>query len=105
MDKKNTSTLAEHQRRILTNFGKTIYFSFKKQCISKGYVAWYVLRTKQYITTFPDQHIRTHTAHHVEEYLNKVGHDVCLKAWQFGQVADAIRILFSLKAHRRWIVP
>ena len=67
-----------------------------KQSISKRDVTWYVLRNKQYIAAFPDQHIRTHSAKNVEEYLNKLGHDNFLKLWQFGQVVDVIRILFCL---------
>ena len=54
------------------------------------------MHTKQYIAAFPDQHIRTHSAKNVEEYLNKIRHDNFLKPWQFGQVVDVIRILFYL---------
>lgn len=73
-----------------------------KQGVSQKYVTWYVLRTKQYIAYFPDNHIRTHTAQQVEEYLTKVGREVNLKAWQFGQVVDTIRILFCLALKKSW---
>lgn len=62
----------------------------------------YVLRTKQYIALFPEQHIRTHTAEQVEIYLNKVGRETGLKPWQFGAVVDAIRILFTLALKLKW---
>ena len=55
-----------------------------KQSISKKYVTWYCLHTKQCIAAFPDQHIRTDSAKNVEEYLNKLGQDNFLKPWQFG---------------------
>lgn len=73
-----------------------------KQGVSKKYVNWYILRTKQYIATHPNQHIRTHTHQQVEEYLNKASRETHLKPWQFRQIIDAIRILFSLALKFTW---
>jgi integron integrase len=73
-----------------------------KQGVRKHQVSWYVLRTKQYIAVFPEDHIRTHTARHVEEYLTRAGRETQLTAWQFGQVVDAIRILFCLALKKAW---
>lgn len=96
MGKKHTSTLNEPPTTYSREFWENYSLFLLKQSISKKYVTWYVLRTKQYIAAFPDQHIRTHSAKNVEEYLNKLGHDNFLKPWQFGQVVDVIRILFCL---------
>lgn len=73
-----------------------------KQNVKKNVISWYVLRTQQYIAAFPEEHIRTHSGHHVEQFLNKVGRESRLSAWQFGQVVDAIRILFSLALKLPW---
>ena len=62
------------------------------------------MRTKQFIAYFPDDHISTHTHQQVEEFINKVGREVKLKAWQFGQVVDAIRILFCLELKKVGLV-
>ncbi len=93
MDKKHTRSPVEPSTSYSHEFWEKYTIFLVKQGVSQKYVTWYVLRTKQYIAYFPDEHIRTHTPQQVEEFLNKVGREVNLKAWQFGQVVDAIRIL------------
>ena len=73
-----------------------------KQGINKQQVKWYMYRTKEYIAAFPDHYIRTHTPQQVEHYLSTLGHKTRLKAWQFRQAVDAIRILFSLALKTPW---
>ena len=102
MSKKHKLTLNEPITTYSHEFWENYSLFLLKQSISKKYITWYVLRTKQYIAAFPDQHIRTHSAKNVEEYLNKIGHDTFLKPWQFGQVVDAIRILFCLALKKSW---
>lgn len=66
-----------------------------KHKVSKKYVNWYVLRTKQYITAYPEQNVRTHTPQQVESYLNQVSREQSLKSWQFTQIVNALQMLFS----------
>lgn len=73
-----------------------------KHNVSKKYLAWYVLRTKQYIAAYPDKNVRTHTPKQVENYLNNIGREHRMKSWQFAQVADALRLLFSLGLKLNW---
>jgi len=54
-----------------------------------------VLRTKQYITAYPEQNVRTHTPQQVESYLNQVSREQSLKSWQFTQIVNALQMLFS----------
>ena len=84
MSKKYKLTLNEPITTYSYKFWGNYSLFLLKQSISKKYVTWYFLRTKQYIAAFPDQYIRTHSAKNVEEYLNKLGHDNFLKLWQFG---------------------
>ena len=84
MSKKHTSTLNEPTTTYSHEFWENYSLFLLKLSISKKYVTWYCLHTKQYIAAFPDQYIRTHSAKNVEEYLNKFGHDNFLKLWQFG---------------------
>ena len=93
MDKKHTRSPVEPATSYSHEFWENYTLFLVKQGVTQKYVTWYVLRTKQYIAYFPDDHIRTHTPQPVEEFLNKVGRKVNLKAWQFRQVVDAIRIL------------
>ena len=82
--------------------GKNKQF-FVKQGITQTYITWYVLRTKQYIAYLPDDHIHTHTPQQIEEYLNKASREIHLKSWQFRQIIEAIRILFSLALKSTWV--
>lgn len=102
MDKKYTVHSVDPSATYSQEFWDNYTLFLIKHGVSKGSVSWYVLRTKQYISAFPDQHIRTHTGLHVEEYLNKVGREVRLKAYQFGQVVDAIRLLFCRALRLGW---
>ena len=82
--------------------GKNTQFSLLKHSISKKYINWYVLRTKQYIAAFPEILIRQHPHQQVEGYINTKAQDIQLKSWQFAQVIDALRILFSLELKANW---
>ena len=73
-----------------------------KQNISKKYLTWYVLRTKQYIAAFADTSVRKHTHKEIESYINTKAQDTQLKSWQFTQIIDAIRILFCLGLKAEW---
>lgn len=102
MSDNYTSSSAEPPTAYSHEFWENYTLFLVKQGVKKNYVAWYVLRTKQYIAEFPEDHIRTHTAHQVEAYLTRVGRETQLTAWQFGQVVDAIRILFCLALKKVW---
>lgn len=84
------------------NFWDNYAIFLLKQNISKKYTNWYVLRTKQYIAAFPDTSVREHTPKHAEEYIKAKANDIQLKSWQFTQIVDAIRILFSLGLKVEW---
>lgn len=73
-----------------------------KHDISKKYITWYVLRTKQYIAAFPNVSVREHSPKQVEDYISDKANDHQLKSWQFTQIVDAIRILFSLGLKSDW---
>lgn len=73
-----------------------------KHGVSKKYVTWYVLRTKQYIAAYPDLNVRDHQPKQVEDYLNNIGRERQLKDWQFVQIVDAILRLFSTALKISW---
>lgn len=74
-----------------------------KHGVSKKYVTWYILRTKQYIAAYPDLSVRDHKPKQVEDYLNKVGREHQLTDWQFVQIVDAILRLFSTAIKVSWV--
>ena len=102
MSKQHTSTLNRSATAYSHEFWENYSLFLLKQSVSKKYITYYILRTKQYIAAFPDEHVRNHSAHHVEKYLNKVGYNTFLEPWQLGQIVDAIRILFCLALKSSW---
>ena len=52
-------------------------------------------RAEQYIKAYPDKRLKLHTEHDVARYLTDLGRTQPLKAWQFHQSVDALRILFQ----------
>ena len=60
------------------------------------------MRTKQYIAAFPSTSVREHSPKHVEGYVISKANDNQLKDWQFTQIVDAIKILFSLGLKSDW---
>ena len=67
------------------NFWDNYALFLLKQGVSKKYITWYVLRTKQYIAAFPNTSVREHSPKQVEDYLNSKANDNQLKSWQFTQ--------------------
>ena len=70
--------------------------SLHKQGIKPPVDRWYVRRSEQYITAFPDKKLATHTLGDVSAYFTNLGRNTSLKEWQFAQVVDAIQNLFKL---------
>lgn len=102
MDNKHTAQPIDLPTSYSSEFWNNYSLFLVKHGVKKNYVAWYVFRTKQYIAAFPEQSIRTHTAQQVEEYLIKMGQDIQLAPWQFVQVVDAMRLLFTFALKKNW---
>ena len=70
--------------------------SVNKQGVTPPVDRWYVRRSEQYITAFPDKKLVAHTPNDVTNYFANLGRDTSLKDWQFAQVVDAIQNLFKM---------
>jgi integron integrase len=57
-------------------------------------VRWHVLHAEAYIKSHAGRRLAMHTADDVDAYLNAKGRNSRLQDWQFGQVVQALRILF-----------
>lgn len=63
---------------------------------------WYVTRIEEYIKAHPDLPLKRHSKENLTEYLNDLGRNNHLRAWQFKQAIDALRILFIDLLHAPW---
>ena len=102
MDNKHTAQPIDPPTPYASEFWNNYSLFLVKHGVKTSHVAWYVHRTKQYIAASPEQHIRTHTAQQAEEYLIKMGQDIQLAPWQFVQVVDAMRLLFTFALKKNW---
>lgn len=67
-----------------------------KQGIKPDFVRWHVLRAQAFIKAFPGRRLVDLGPDDITGYLQKTGRDGAMKPWQFRQVVDAIRILYSI---------
>lgn len=70
--------------------------------VKQSSARWYVKRVEQYIAYYPDERLARHTAGHVTRFFTEIGRSSQLKAWQFRQIVDAIRILFCELLQVEW---
>lgn len=70
--------------------------SVHKQGVKPPVDRWYVRRSEQYITAFPNKKLVAHTQDDVTGYFTNLGRNTALKEWQFVQVVDAIQNLFRM---------
>ena len=63
---------------------------------------WYVRHAEQYLRTFPDWCLATHTVQDVEQYLQDKGRKAGLEDWQFQQMVKALQVLFIELVKASW---
>lgn len=66
------------------------------QGIKPSLVRWHVLRAKSFIKAFPGRRLADLGPDDVAAYLTQAGRQPAMEPWQFRQIVDAIRILYSI---------
>lgn len=75
-------------------FWRNYLYTLEKQRVPERARPYYRQWCQDYIRTYPDERLKTHTARHVETYLSAKGRLPNLQDWRFRQIADALRCLF-----------
>lgn len=79
------------------------YLSFlEKSGISEKVRPWYRRHVERYIAAHEGRRLQTHSAQEVDAYLNKLGRMSSVSEWQFRQVVDALRLLFTGLLRLNW---
>jgi len=65
-------------------------------------IRWHVLHAEAYIKAHAGRRLATHSPDDMDAYLNAKGRNGHLKGWQFGQVVQALRILFLDVVNAPW---
>lgn len=83
---------ADRERRFWDRYIQLL----NNQGIEQPFDRWHVRRAEEFIRAFPDRKLAEIGADEVSTYLVEAGSKGDLKPWQFRQVVDAIRILYSI---------
>jgi len=94
----HTPKISDPASRFWDNYIEALH----RQGINEPVDRWYVKRSEQYISAFPDKKLALHTPDDVTGYFSKFGRMSNIKDWQFEQIVNAIQILFKL-IDARWL--
>lgn len=89
---------AEQEQRFWDRYIKVL----NDQGIKPPSDRWHVVWAERYIRAFPGLRLADHTAETVSGYLEAIGKQADLKAWQYRQAIVAIRNLFSIVKPERF---
>ncbi len=70
--------------------------------VPEGARRWYVRHAEAFIKAQSGRRLSTLTAHDIENHLNEKGRSEKLTDWQFRQMVDALRILFTGVVSSAW---
>ncbi len=86
----------------IENFWDNYLFILEKNTIPAKSRPWYRKHVEAYIKANNNIPLNTHTGQHIDRYLNAKGRLPQLKEWQFRQIVDALRLLFSELIRTQW---
>jgi len=86
----------------IERFWDNYLFILKKNAIPKKSIPWYRKHAEAYIKANKNTPLNSQTAQDIDCYLNAKGRLTNLKEWQFRQIADAIRLLFTELIQPQW---
>lgn len=76
----------------------------KRYNLKPGVDRWYVRHAESYIKFHKDLKLNLHNAEHVEAFLTDKGRQKHLKDWQFVQVVNSIKLLFTDMLRPSWAI-
>lgn len=93
--------LSAHQISV-DRFWDNYLLILKKNAIPTNSTPYYRKHVEAYIKANKNTPLSTQTSQNIERYLNAKGRLPELKEWQFRQIADAIRLLFTELIQPQW---
>lgn len=87
----------------VARFWRNYLTVLEKHRVPRNAWPWYRRWVEDYISAYPDERLKTHTARHVEQYFSAKGRQPHLQDWQFRQIADALRLLFGACLRAPWV--
>jgi integron integrase len=78
----------------ITKFWLNYTELLKRFRIPQKSIPWYRRHVEAFLDDHPDVRLRSHTAKSITVWLERIGRDPHINAWQYRQKVDALRILF-----------
>lgn len=90
------------QQTAVDRFWDNYLLILKKNAILNGSIPWYRKHAEAYIKANKGTPLSEQTGHDIDDYLNAKGRLATIKEWQFRQISDAIRLLFTELIQPEW---
>jgi integron integrase len=90
------------QRESIEGFWEIYIAKTKSYNVPHKVVRWYVKRVEEYIKANPSSRLSQHTRDTMENYLQEAGRNHRLADWQFKQIVEALKILFTDIVRSDW---
>ena len=76
--------------RFISRFWENYIVKLNTYGVKPKGARWYVRHAEQYLRTFPDRRLATHTVQDVEQYLQDKGRKAGLEDWRFQQIVTSL---------------
>jgi integron integrase len=97
-----TQDSSEPRADAVARFWRNYLSVLEKNRVPRNAWPWYRRWVEDYISTYPDERLLSHSAAHVDKYFCGKGRQANLQDWQFRQIADALRLLFGVHLRVPW---
>jgi hypothetical protein len=91
--------LSEKEQAFWARYAEALY---QRKIVGKN-AEWHIVRAQEYVEGLNGKRIRTVSAEEMDQTLNRIGRMEGLSAWQQGQIASALAVLFQDLIKSSWV--
>jgi len=92
----------DEYQHLVNQFWHNYLFLLEKHSIPVKARSWYKKHIEEYISFYQGVKLQQHLPQHLDDYLTAKGRVATLPEWQFRQIADALRLLFTEQIRPKW---
>jgi integron integrase len=91
--------MSEEEKAFWARYAEALY---RRKIVEKN-AEWHIVRAQEYVEGLDGKRIRTVSAGEMDRYLDGIGRMDGLSAWQQGQIASALAVLFQDMVKSNWV--
>ncbi|MET0123768.1 MAG: integron integrase [Candidatus Thiodiazotropha sp. 6PLUC9] len=92
----------ENRDPRIAKFWQNYTVMLKRFRIPPKSIPWYRRHIEAFLADHPNVRLRSHSTKSVTDWLERIGRDTNINAWQYRQKVDALRILFGHFLRQPW---